>query len=279
MAEMVSIEIGDWLPAPATAIRPMFAVGDVHGRDDLFAPLVEAIEGLILQDGMDDALLVTLGDYIDRGPENIKALNRALDGRENKIVSWIALPGNHEQYLCNFLHSEGARRVEVTDIWFDNGGTWVARELGFDPASIDAGAFSRAIERAIGDERMQRFRTLQNHVRVGDYLFVHAGIHPDIGLAMLDRDWQKLPGSWAEEDEDPLWVRGPFLTYDGKHEGGVIVVHGHTPRPEVELRANRINVDTRAYDLGRLTAVQLDGSRLRFIQAVGSRREPVWTTA
>jgi serine/threonine protein phosphatase 1 len=194
-------------------------------------------------------------------------------------VGWIALPGNHEQYLSNFLHSEGSRRVEVMDIWFDNGGTWVARELGFDPTSIDAGAFSRAIERAIGDERMQRFRTLQNHVRVGDYLFVHAGIHPDIGLAMLDRDWQKLPGSWAEEDEDPLWVRGPFLTYDGKHEGGVIVVHGHTPRPEVELRANRINVDTRAYDLGRLTAVQLDGSRLRFIQAVGSRREPVWTTS
>jgi hypothetical protein len=62
-------------------------------------------------------------------------------------------------YLSNFLHSEGSRRVEVMDIWFDNGGTWVARELGFNPTSIDASAFSRAIERAIGDERMQRLRT------------------------------------------------------------------------------------------------------------------------
>lgn len=124
---------------------------------------------------------------------------------------------------------------------------------------------------------MQRFRTLQNHVRVGDYLFVHAGIHPDIGLAMLDRDWRKLPGSWAEEDEDPLWICGPFLTYNGEQEGGVVAVHGHTPRPDVELRANRINVDTRAYELRRLPAVQLHGPRLRFIQAVGPRRQSGWS--
>jgi hypothetical protein len=38
MAEQLSIEIGDGLPAPATAVRPMFAIGDVLGRDDLFAP-------------------------------------------------------------------------------------------------------------------------------------------------------------------------------------------------------------------------------------------------
>jgi len=40
---------------------------------------------------------------------------------------------------------------------------------------------------------------------------------------MLNRDWRKLPSSWAEEDEDPVWVRGPFLTYEGEHEGGVVV--------------------------------------------------------
>jgi serine/threonine protein phosphatase 1 len=279
VAERVSIEIGDWLSAPATAARPMFAIGDVHGRDDLFAPLVEAIEGLVLQDGLNDALLVSLGDYIDRGPDSIRALNRALDGCKSIVVQWISLPGNHEQFLHTFLHSEGARRFETLNIWLDNGGTWVARELGLDPATIDAGEFARALERAIGDERMQRFRTMQNHVRIKDYLFVHAGIHPDIGLAMLDRDWRKLPGSWAEEDEDPLWIRGPFLTYGGRHEDGMIVVHGHTPRPDVELRANRINVDTRAYELGCLSAVQLEGRRLRFIQAVGWRRDPTWAKA
>ena len=38
----------------------------------------------------------------------------------------------------------------------------------------------------------------------------------------------------------------PFLTYEGEHEGGVVVVHGHTPRDEVEPRANRLGIDMRA---------------------------------
>jgi serine/threonine protein phosphatase 1 len=275
---MVSVEIGEWLPAPAQALRPAFAIGDIHGRDDLFGPLVEAIEGVVLQDNLRDALLVTLGDYIDRGPGSIKALNRALDGCENTVMSMVPLPGNHEQFLHAFLHSEGYERTNIREIWFDNGGTDVARELGFEPDKIyiHGETFARVISRAIGEERLERFSAMRNHVRVGKYLFVHAGIHPDLGLAMLHRDWGKLPQSWAEEDEDPLWIRGPFLTYAGEHEGGVIVVHGHTPRPEIELCANRINLDTRAYETGRLSAVQLLGSKLRFIQAVGEPRASAW---
>lgn len=85
---------------------------------------------------------------------------------------------------------------------------------------------------------------------------------------MLKRDWGTLPSSPEEEDEDPLWIRGPFLTYEGQHQDGVIVIHGHTPRLEVEFLPNRINVDTRAYNSGRLTTIQLNGQQLRFIQAV-----------
>lgn len=273
MTEKIAIEIGDWLPAPAKAIRPMFAIGDVHGRDDLFGPLIEAIEGFVLQDGLTNALLVTLGDYIDRGPGNIKALNRALDGCENKVMSFIALPGNHEQFLYAFLHWDGFPRANLCHFWFYNGGGDVARELGFDPKQedLDLDAFALAVARTMGEERLDRFRVLRNHIRIGQYLFVHAGIHPSRGLAMLDRDWRKIPWRSGEEDRDPLWIRGPFLTYEGEHEDRVVVVHGHTPREHVELCANRINVDTGAYETGRLTAVQLLGSELRFIQAIGQR--------
>jgi serine/threonine protein phosphatase 1 len=270
----ISIEIGDWLQAPAHAPQPAFAIGDVHGRDDLFGPLLEALEGVAFADGLQDAMIVTLGDYVDRGPASISALNRALDG--SSLVRLVPLPGNHEQFLRGFLESDGYRRDNIREIWFDNGGNDVARELDFDPKQIylHVDTFDRAIRRKIGEERLERFFAMQNHVRLGQYLFVHAGIHPDIGLAMLDRDWGKRPSTWAEEDEDPLWIRGPFLTYEGTHADGVVVIHGHTPRLEVELRANRINIDTRAYDTGRLTAVQLQGSKLRFIQAVGEAHRP-----
>ena len=246
----------------------MFAIGDVHGRDDLFEPLIEAIEGLVLRDGLANTLLVTLGDYIDRGPGNIKALNRALDGSESTVMKFIALPGNHEQFLYEFLRWKKRRRT-VWWFWFNNGGGDVARELGFESKKgLDLDAFALAITRAIGKERLDQFRALKNHVRVGQYLFVHAGIHPYRGLEMLNQDWRKIPRS-GDEDWDPLWIRGPFLAHDGEHEDGVVVVHGHTPHVEVELRANRINVDTGAFKTGRLTAVQLLGSELRFIQAIG----------
>jgi len=123
------------------------------------------------------------------------------------------------------------------------------------------GKFSAAIVNALGRRRLHRFLSMPNHVRMGNYLFVHAGIHPQLGLSMLDRDWRKLPSSGADEDADPLWIRGPFLTYEGKHQEGVIVVHGHTPRDDVELLANRIGIDTRAYDSGRPHGRTADGSQ------------------
>jgi serine/threonine protein phosphatase 1 len=271
----VSIKIADWQTAPARAIRPLFAIGDVHGRDDLFAPLIETIEGLASRDGLDAPLLIALGDYIDRGPAGIRALQRALDGASS-IVKFVSLPGNHEQFLRTFLEARGQRQAEIIEFWFNNGGTSVALELGLAPDEMlrYPDAFARAIRQSLGAERLSRLSGLRNHVRIGGYLFVHAGIHPDLGLSMLNREWDQMPSSWSEEDSDPLWVRGPFLTYEGVHEDGVVVVHGHTPRREAELLPNRINVDTRAYDTGRLTAVQLDGSRLRLIQAIGDAIQP-----
>ena len=267
----ISIEITDWQPAPARAVRPIFAIGDVHGRDDLFAPLIETIEGLAVRHNFSAPLLIALGDYIDRGPAGIRALRRALDAASS-AVEFVPLPGNHEQFLRTFLEAKRQRQADVMEFWFNNGGTSVAVELGLSPEQMlrYPDAFAKDVRHSLGEERLAKLSGLRNHVRIGDYLFVHAGIHPDFGLSVLNRDWSHMPSSWSERDSDPLWVRGPFLTYEGVHEEGVVVVHGHTPRREPELLPNRINVDTRAYDSGRLTAVQLDGSRLRLIQAVDS---------
>lgn len=71
----------------------------------------------------------------------------------------------------------------------------------------------------------------------------------------------------TNDDTDPLWVRGPFLIHEADHEEGAVIVHGHTPHKTVELRPNRIGIDTGAYSTGKLSAVQLVGPRLRFIQA------------
>lgn len=266
----ITIQTTPWFDAPALAERPCFAIGDVHGRDDLFASLLAEIERVISSDQLENAIVIGLGDYIDRGPAGIAALKRALDAKSEKY-EFRALPGNHEQFLAAVLLPGSNLEAEIFR-WFRNGGRRIAQELGFAESQevfTHLDDFLERLRSALGPDRIQQFLDLTNHFRIGQYLFVHAGIHPDIGMSMLEKPWHDMPNNWDEEDLDPLWIRGPFLVYEGDHEGGAIVVHGHMPRDEVELMSNRINVDTRAYHSGRLTAVQLIDRKLRFISANG----------
>jgi serine/threonine protein phosphatase 1 len=68
-----------------------------------------------------------------------------------------------------------------------------------------------------------------------------------------------------QSDEDLLWIRNEFL--DSAADFGKIVVHGHTPVVEPQVRPNRINVDTGAFATGRLTCVVLEGASHRFLTA------------
>ena len=80
---------------------------------------------------------------------------------------------------------------------------------------------------------------------IGDYAFVHAGVRPD---TPLDR----------QKTADLRWIREAFL--DDRTDHGVVVVHGHTISPALDIQPYRIGVDTGAYDGGRLTALGLESS-------------------
>ena len=67
----------------------------------------------------------------------------------------------------------------------------------------------------------------------------------------------------AQSHEDLIWIRDEFL-WDGR-DLGVVVVHGHTPAPQPEVRPNRINVDTGAVFGGPLTVLALEGTDYRFV--------------
>jgi serine/threonine protein phosphatase 1 len=88
-------------------------------------------------------------------------------------------------------------------------------------------------------------------IRLGDYLFVHAGIRPGVPVDRQSRD-------------DLLWIRDEFLMSSADH--GCCVVHGHSIVPEPELRPNRIAIDTGAYFSNHLTCLVLEGENQRFLQ-------------
>jgi serine/threonine protein phosphatase 1 len=264
----VQIDTWDWQDAPAVAPRQIFAIGDIHGRADL----LQALHAEIQRVARPGALLIHLGDYIDKGPWSMQALRLALDGVEG--IEVINLPGNHEQYLTVVLDAPLNQQEELMEIWLDNGGRAVARELGCDTSAKDAGARTKlvdAVREALGERRRSQFLSMPNHVYVGGYLFVHGGVNPAVPIAkFLARDWRL---HWVDEDLDPLWVRWPFFAHEGLYEGGFVVVHGHTPRDQPELLENRINLDTRACDSGKLTMAEFDGRRFRITQTHGRARK------
>ena len=91
---------------------------------------------------------------------------------------------------------------------------------------------------------------MRHHFISGDFLFVHAGIRPDIPIERQDIN-------------DLIWIRNEFLDSTREHER--FVVHGHTPVPHADIRHNRINIDTCAWQTGTLTCVAIEGSTILFL--------------
>jgi serine/threonine protein phosphatase 1 len=71
----------------------------------------------------------------------------------------------------------------------------------------------------------------------------------------------------ALDEQDPadlMWIRDAFLSHPELHPK--VVVHGHTPKGEAEIMANRVNVDTAAFQSDRLTALVVDGASKRLME-------------
>ena len=78
----------------------VYAIGDIHGRLDLLERAIVAIRRDVDRWGT-DALTVTLGDYVDRGPASRGVIERL--SANPFPTPYTALKGNHETLLEAFL--------------------------------------------------------------------------------------------------------------------------------------------------------------------------------
>ena len=233
-------------PGSLPAGQRVYAVGDVHGCLDRLQAMHEAIAA-DLAARPTRALVVHLGDFIDRGPDTAGVIEHLLqpfavpDGVAAPDV--VNLMGNHEEMMLTAL-ADGSR--DVASQWLRNGGgeALASWKLSWRDNPADWA-------RALPPRHLGFLRGLALLYRVGGYVFVHAGLRPGIPLE-------------AQSRHDLLWIREPFLSFDGALPG--VVVHGHTPQEAPEVRANRIGVDTGAVLGGPLTCVVLEGNRLSFLQ-------------
>lgn len=229
----------------------LYVVGDLHGCPDLLEQMGKLIEHDVAgRRPAQRTILIFLGDYLDRGPDSREVLDMLMAGPSSDIET-VYLKGNHEAMLLKFLADP---TYGLT--WRDYGGMetmesyGVAQQtLAHDPmAYADA---SRLLATSLPADHLDFLRSLVPSISIGDYFFVHAGI---------------LPGTKLDEqrEEEMLWIRGPFLMSNKNY--GKIIVHGHTPVEQPEIRRNRIGIDTGACLTGVLTCLCLEGADRWFLQ-------------
>ena len=231
--------------------RLLYAIGDIHGRADLLDDMLRRIESDARATGPAERLtLVFLGDYVDRGSDSRAVVERLLSGLPRGFETHF-LKGNHEAMLLDFLQEP--QRLEH---WLMNGGEATMCSYGVDTECLwrlgaAAEAWRDAFAKCLPEAHLEFLKSLKLSVSFGDYLFVHAGVKPGVPLA-------------AQQEEDLIWIRGPFLNC--AEPFGKIVVHGHTPGKAPVRRANRIGIDTGACFTNRLTALKLKDGSQEFLQ-------------
>jgi serine/threonine protein phosphatase 1 len=186
-----------------TAIKPgdVLAVGDIHGRYDLLEKFVSRVRGTL-------AVVVFLGDIIDRGGEDAAVVNKIRHMTESPedygLDLVMCLMGNHEKLFVDAVQGPS----ENLFLWLQNGGNFEQfGEL---------------------QEHTSWFDELPIYVTIGDTLFVHAGIVPG-------RDPYELVEKGKVDQL--VWIREPFLSLGPRFEEWnpelKRVVFGHTPKFDI----------------------------------------------
>ena len=221
----------------------LYAIGDIHGRLDKLDALLRALP-LAAGDR-----LVFLGDYVDRGPESRRVVDRLVELGDAWPCTFLL--GNHESMFLDYIGWTD-RAYFGADVFLTNGGDATLVSYGWQ-----ADRPPEPGELGLPPRHEAFFRGLALHHAEGAYLFVHAGLGRALSRGS-DPAWV-LRHARVEE---LLWDRS---TGDLPHELGVTVVYGHTPRPDFGIRWNlpySIGIDTGAVYGGPLTALRLPDEAL-----------------
>ena len=204
-----------------TSSRPLEQVA--HGCSDLLDRMAAAISADLAANPVEECLTVTLGDYIDRGPDLRGVIERLT--KNPFPTKFIALKGNHELMFETFL-----RNASIGSQWRKFGGLETLVSYGVPVGSVMLGndykQAAEALKAAVPQAHLEFISRLRTSLSVGQYFLCHAGIRPGVPLE-------------RQSAEDLLWIRAFFL--DSRADFGKTVVHGHTPaeKPEAAREPNQ----------------------------------------
>lgn len=221
------------------------AIGDIHGCVDALSAVLDAVRPCA------DDTLVTLGDYIDRGPNSCGVLDRLLNLAD--CCCLIPLLGDHEELLLEALSDE-----TTAARWLRNGGAETLRSYGWR-----AGGSRHALSDWVPNQHKEFLAGCKLFYETQSHFFVHAGFQPELPLAQQPR-------------KALLW-RVSHAGTTAAHCSGKVAVVGHTPqrRGEVLDLGFLLCIDTNCVRGGWLTAIDVETGKTWQADCAGSLRNKV----
>lgn len=235
--------------------RRIYAIGDIHGCIDQLQAMQDNIAQDLRTRPHAHPVIVYIGDFADRGVDS-KGVIQNLMSEEVAAHETYFLRGNHDQIFLNYLDDPDSRYITQFH-WLDKimGGRETLASYGVTfSEGHDTAKTHAAFVAAVPDAHVEFLNRLILKVKIGSYVFVHAGIRPGVPL-----DEQVV--------DDLVWIRKPFLTSTLDH--GFTVVHGHTVVSTVENHGNRIGIDTGAVFKGTLSCLVLEDGAQNLLTADG----------
>ncbi len=149
-----------------------YAIADLHGRYDL---LSEAVAKIIEHSKVSrPATIITLGDYIDRGPNSRQIIERLMDWKSDDL-KLICLKGNHEDIMW-----QCCRQPIRAGWWMDNGGGATLISYGQKEGEV--------VDVKVVPEQHLRWLEELPLMHIDKHrVYVHAGVEPDQPLDAQQR--------------------------------------------------------------------------------------------
>ncbi|NJM50415.1 MAG: serine/threonine protein phosphatase [Sphingomonadales bacterium] len=243
--------------AQIPAGKRVYAVGDVHGRNDLLKELLRKILEDDHNRGPAEMQIIMLGDLVDRGPDSAGVIDTAMALKDWKPETRF-LTGNHEEVFLDAIQSGDPKSVRFF-VRIGGESTILSYPISRkDYLKLDMKELTEKLPALIPQKHIDFLNSFEDQIIIGDYVFVHAGIRP--GVALED-----------QETRDLRWIRGVFLNHKGDLEK--VVVYGHTINKDVDEARSRIGIDTGAYDTGKLTAIGLEGGERWYLQTGEKKKD------
>lgn len=198
-------------------------LGDIHG-------CLTSLETMLEVTSPSPAdLIVTLGDYIDRGPQSRGVIDRLL--KLKTTHQFIHLMGNHEIQMIRALETPHDRERFLSALCG-----------GQDTLDSYGGSFDD-----VPAEHWDFIKSAELYHELDEHLLVHAGLVADLPVAEQDRETYYYQRFHAQEP----------------HCSGKVVICGHTVQGDLPSNiGHAICLDTCAYGNGWLSGLDLETGKI-----------------